>query len=140
MASPTETSLLHLLHRAVQVGTDRFAKGLGETGLTARQLVILKAIEANDGASQTAIVEITGVDRSTMADIARRLMKRHLISRKRTKEDARAYALALTDAGRRVVQQAEPVLRAVEKDMLAAIPVKERAAWLETLRAVAVVV
>ena len=32
MAFPTETSLLHLLHRAVQVGTDRFAKGLARPG------------------------------------------------------------------------------------------------------------
>lgn len=137
MAANAEKSLLHLLHRAIQVGTDRFAQALGDIDLTARQLVILKAIEVNGGASQIAIVEITGVDRSTMADIARRLLKRHLISRKRTKEDARAYALTLTDAGRRAIQEADPVLRAVEKEMLAAIPAKERAVWLNTLKAVA---
>ncbi len=140
MAFPTETSLLHLLHRAVQVGTDRFARGLGETGLTARQLVILKAIEANVGASQTAIVEITGVDRSTMADIARRLMKRHLIHESGPRKMRGLTRSRLPMRVAALVQQAEPVLRAVEKDMLAAIPVKERAAWLETLRAVAVVV
>ena len=49
------------------------------------------------------------------------------------------YCLSLTDESRRALQQAEPVLRAVEKDMLAAIPAKERAEWMETLRAVAMV-
>jgi DNA-binding MarR family transcriptional regulator len=137
MASNGEKSLLHLLHRAIQAGTDRFAKALAGSDLTARQLVILKAIEANDSASQTAVVGITGVDRSTLADIVRRLVKRRLISRKRTKEDARAYALTLTDAGRRAIQEADPVLRAVEKEMLAAIPAKERAVWLNTLKTVA---
>ena len=82
-------------------------------------------------------MDVTGVDRSTLADIVRRLVKRRLISRKRTKEDARAYALTLTDAGRRAIQEADPVLRAVEKEMLAAIPAKERAVWLNTLKAVA---
>ena len=137
MAPNGEKSLLHLLHRAIQAGTDRFAKALDGSDLTARQLVILKAIDANDSASQTAIVDVTGVDRSTLADIVRRLVKRRLISRKRTKEDARAYALTLTDAGRRAIQEADPVLRAVEKEMLAAIPAKERAVWLNTLKAVA---
>jgi MarR family transcriptional regulator, temperature-dependent positive regulator of motility len=137
MACTSEKSLLHLLHRAVQVGTDRFAKKLGDSGLTARQLVILKAIEANDGASQIAIVDITGVDRSTLADVVQRLLKRRLISRKRTKEDARAYALTHTEEGRRAIAQAEPILRTVERDMLAAIPAKQRSEWLESLRAVA---
>jgi MarR family transcriptional regulator, temperature-dependent positive regulator of motility len=137
MASTSEKSLLHLLHRAVQVGTDRFAKELGDSGLTARQLVVLKTIVANDGASQTGVVDITGIDRSTLADIVQRLLKRRLISRKRTKEDARAYALTLTEEGRRAVAMAEPILRTVERDMLAVIPAKQRSEWLETLRTIA---
>ena len=137
MSASSEKSLLHLLHRAVQVGTDRFARELGESGLTARQLVILKTIAVNEGASQTAIVDITGVDRSTMADIVQRLSKRRLISRQRTKEDARAYALAVTEAGQRAISAADPILRQVERDMLAAIPAKQRSDWLEMLKAVA---
>ena len=84
LASAPEKSLLHLLHRAVQVGTDRFATALGDNGLTARQLVILKAIAANDGASQTVLVDITGVDRSTLADMMKRLINHKLVARKRS--------------------------------------------------------
>jgi MarR family transcriptional regulator, temperature-dependent positive regulator of motility len=134
MATSSDLSLLHLLHRAVQNGTDRFARELGGTELTTRQLIVLKAIQDNAGLSQTALVDITGVDRSTLADMVHRLSKHGMVSRKRTKEDARAYAVTLTDAGRRAVATAEPILRAVEKNMLSAIPVKQRSDWLDALR------
>ena len=133
MATANDSSLLHLLHRAMQVGTERFARELGDTDLTARQLVILKAIAANEGASQTAIVNLTGVDRSTLADVVKRLLQRRLLARKRSKADARAYQLTLTDDGRAAVAQAEPILKAVEKQLLAAIPAKQRAELLTML-------
>jgi DNA-binding MarR family transcriptional regulator len=122
----------------MQLGTEKFATALGDTDLTARQLVILQAVLANEGASQTAIVGITGVDRSTLAEIIRRLVGRRLIARKRSKQDARAYILTLTDAGRNAVKKAEPVLLDVEKDILAAIPAKERSALLGALKSIAV--
>ena len=65
--------------------------------------MILKAIAANEGASQTAIVDLTGVDRSTLADVVKRLLQRRLLARKRSKADARAYQLTLTDDGRTAV-------------------------------------
>jgi DNA-binding MarR family transcriptional regulator len=135
MASSPELSLLHLLHRTVQNGTDRFARALGEIELTTRQLIVLKAIQDNAGLNQTAVVDLTGVDRSTLADIVRRLSMRGLISRRRRKEDARAYVLTLTAAGRQAIVAAEPILRAVEKDMLSAIPAKQRVDLLDALRA-----
>ncbi|MFZ1102753.1 MAG: helix-turn-helix domain-containing protein, partial [Hyphomicrobiaceae bacterium] len=39
----------------------------------------------------------TGIDRSTLADIVRRLTRKGLLQRCRTNEDARAYAVRLTD-------------------------------------------
>ena len=123
----------------MQVGTERFARELGDTDLTARQLVVLKAIAANNGASQTAVVNITGVDRSTLADVVRRLLKRRLIARKRSKRDARAYELTLTDDGSKAVAHAEPILKAVEKQMLASVPTKQRADFLAMLEALATV-
>ena len=119
-----QPSLIHLLHRASQVAEDRLTRELGDVDVTPRQLAVLGAIEAHDGASQTDIVVATGVDRSTVADMVRRLLKRGLVSRKRTMDDARAYAVQLTNAGRRVLAKAEPVMQRVEAELL---PVKKRA-------------
>ena len=71
-----QPSLIHLLHRASQVAEERLMRELGDVDATARQLAVLAAIEAHKGASQTDIVEATGVDRSTVADMVRRLLKR----------------------------------------------------------------
>ena len=73
MKFSTNTSLLHRLHRASQIATERFSSELGDAGLTPRQIIVLAAIAADEGASQTTIVEATGVDRSTLADIVKRL-------------------------------------------------------------------
>ena len=121
-----DSSLLHRLHRASQVATETLARGLGDADLTSRQIIVLAAIAAAEGPSQTAIVEATGVDRSTLADIVKRLLKRGLLSRRRTKEDARAYAVKLTDEGRRLLALARPVMARVEAELLEAIPAQKR--------------
>lgn len=118
--------LLALLHRANQMATERFAEATGQSGLTPRQVHVLSAIAAHDGASQTDLVNATGIDRSTMADIVRRLLRRQLIERRRTRNDARAYAVKLTDAGRRELARGQPLLDSVERNMLTKLPAKER--------------
>ena len=137
MAQTLNQSITHLLHRASQKATERFAKELGDSDLTARQLVVLAAIGAEDGLSQTDIVNATGIDRSTLADIARRLKERGLISRRRTKEDERAYAVTLTAAGRKALDTGAPVLERIEADLLATLPVKRRAELIAALGALA---
>ncbi len=133
MGQRLDQSITHLLHRANQTAAERFAKALGDNDLTARQLIVLAAIGAQDGMSQTDIVAATGIDRSTLADIARRLLKRGLIARRRTKKDARAYAVSLTAAGRKDLASSMPILEGVEADLLAAMSVKRRADLIAAL-------
>lgn len=128
-------SLLHRLHRASQIASDRFARELGDSTLTVRQLIVLSAIAANESASQTAIVEATGIDRSTLADIVKRLLMRGYLSRRRSKRDARAYAVRLTDEGRRILQSAAPVLQRVEADVMTSFPVRKREEFSDLLDA-----
>jgi DNA-binding MarR family transcriptional regulator len=117
-------SLLSLLHRANQIATERFASVMGDSDLTPRQIQVLAAIEANEGLSQTKIVELTGVDRSTLADIIKRLLKNKLVERRRSKEDARAYVVKLSAGGRQALAIGKPALATVEKGLL---PTKSRA-------------
>ena len=96
-------SITHLLHRIHQVATERFAKELGDSNLTTRQLAVLAVVGSEDGMSQTDIVAATGMDRSTMADIVRRLQQHGLIARRRSKVDSRAYVVTLTAAGQKAL-------------------------------------
>ena len=99
-------SPIHLLHRAGQCAGDIFHAEMKVDGLTPRQLAVLVTVAQNEGLSQTGLVERTGIDRSTLADIVRRMQRKGLLQRRRTKEDARAYAVKLTDEGRKALRTA----------------------------------
>src|SRR6185312_16697833 len=107
-------SPIHLLHRAGQCAGDIFHAETKDGDLTPRQLAVLVTVAQNEGLSQTGLVDRTGIDRSTLADIVRRLQRKGLLQRRRTKEDARAYAVKLTDEGRRVLRTAEPIAKKVD--------------------------
>ena len=115
-------SPIHLLHRAGQCAGDIFHAEMKVDGLTPRQLAVLVTVSNNEGLSQTGLVERTGIDRSTLADIVRRMQRKGLLQRRRTKEDARAYAVKLTDEGRRVLRTAEPLAKRVDDRILDALP------------------
>jgi DNA-binding MarR family transcriptional regulator len=130
-------SPIHLLHRAGQCAGDIFHAEMKDGDLTPRQLAVLVTVANNEGLSQTGLVDRTGIDRSTLADIVRRMQKKGLLQRRRTKEDARAYAVRLTDEGRRVLRTAEPLAKRVDERILEAIPAKQRDQFIEDLLAIA---
>ena len=73
---------------------------VGEDGPTPRQFAVLLSVHQNPGVSQTDLVRTTGIDRSTLTEILRRLGRRGLIRRERQPEDRRTNALHLTEDGR----------------------------------------
>ena len=129
-------SPLHMLHRASQCAGDVFHGEIGGDDLTPRQYAVLLTVSQNEGISQTGLVERTGVDRSTLADIVRRMLKKGLLQRRRTKEDARAYAVKLTEEGRRQLKMADPVSRRVDDRILDSLPAKQREQFLDDLSAI----
>jgi len=128
-----ERSPIHLLHRAGQCASDIFQGEVGEGDLTPRQYAVLVAVSQNEGVSQTLLVEKTGVDRSTLADIVRRMLKKGLLQRRRTKEDARAYAVKLTEDGWRVLRATDPLARRVDDKILGVLPNAQRERFLQDL-------
>ena len=95
---------------------------MGGGDLTPRQYAVLLDRSLNEGLSQTDLVENTGIDRSTLADIVRRMLKKGLLQRRRTKEDARAYAVKLTDEGWRALRAADPWPSRVDERILTVLP------------------
>src|SRR5215510_13240934 len=129
-------SPIHLLHRAGQCAGDIFQAEMKIEGLTPRQLAVLMTVSQNEGLSQTGLVERTGIDRSTLADIVRRMQRKGLLQRRRTREDARAYAVRLTDEGRKALRTAEPLARKVDDRILDALPDRQRDQFINGLMAI----
>lgn len=133
-ATAHELSTIHLLHRAGQCADELFAKKTGKTDLTPRQFAVLMSVAKSEDLSQTALVDATGIDRSTLADIVRRLVERGLLVRKRTKQDARMYAVRLSASGRHMVDAAVPGAIETNDTLLAALPVSQRSSFVSSLQ------
>ena len=126
-------SALHLLHRAGQRADELFADQVGQSDLTPRQFAVLRAVTMAEEPSQTDLVETTGIDRSTLADIVRRLVERGLVQRKRTRRDARMYAVRLTANGQAALKSAEPAAKKTDERLLSALSMQERDMFLKAL-------
>jgi DNA-binding MarR family transcriptional regulator len=127
----------HLIRRCAQYFGDLYAHEAGTSDLTKQQYTLLSALEHNDGVSQTALVDITGIDRSTLAEMVRRMLDKGLLSRERTEEDQRANAVAISQSGRKALRTARTASERAEKALLEALPLAERPRFVRLLAQVA---
>jgi MarR family transcriptional regulator, temperature-dependent positive regulator of motility len=123
----------HLLHRAQQRAEEVFAALLGHDHVTLRQFAVLAAVEERAGRTQTDLVRITGIDRSTLADMMARMERKGLIAREKSADDKRAKSVKLTGKGRTRLAEAAPHAIAADAALLDALPRNKRRAFLGTL-------
>ena len=127
----------HLIRRCQQFYGDLYAREAGSRELTKQQFILLCALEQHDGASQTTLVEITGIDRSTLAEMVRRMLEKGLLSRERTEEDQRANAVAISPSGRKALRAARNAADRAERALLDALPMPDRLKFIKSLSQIA---
>jgi DNA-binding MarR family transcriptional regulator len=127
----------HLLRRCNQYFGDLFGRETGDRDLTRQQYLVLAVLDQNDRASQTALVEATGIDRSTLAEMVRRMLVRGLLSRSRTQMDGRANEITITQAGRRILRSARLAAERAERALLDPLPPPERSRFVRSLALIA---
>jgi len=127
----------HLIRRCQQYFGDLYALEAGARELTPQQFTVLAALEHNEGVSQTALVEMTGIDRSTLAEMARRMVEKGLLSRERTEQDQRANAVAISPGGRKALRSARLAAERAERALLEALPASERPKFVKALAQIA---
>jgi DNA-binding MarR family transcriptional regulator len=127
---------LHLLHRVRQCAGELFQSEMAGINLTARQYVVLVAAAHQDGSSQQDIIDSTGIDRSTVSQVVQTMIRKGLLKRRRTREDARAYAITLTQYGRDVLKASEPIVGRIDEALVAALPASRATAFVESLRTI----
>jgi DNA-binding MarR family transcriptional regulator len=116
-----DRSIIHLLHRASQRASEIFAIETRDFDLTARQFAVLSTVAQHEGLSQTDLVRLTGIDRSTLADVVQRLLKRGIIQRERTMQDGRTYAVSLSAQGRELLDAIKPSVRRADRAVLSCL-------------------
>ncbi|NOU05319.1 MAG: MarR family transcriptional regulator [Hyphomicrobiaceae bacterium] len=120
-------SLIHTLHRANQIAHNAYHSRADKGAPTVRQVAVLQCLKWFEGIpSQTQMVGYTGIDRSTLADMVRRMMRAGFLTRRRTREDARAYAVSMTEHAEVTLKAANQHLLKAEADVLACLSQTER--------------
>ena len=127
----------HLLRLCWQHANDLFSQEPGAGDLTKPQFTVLSAVEQHDGISQTQLVALTKIDRSTLAEMLHRMLEKELVVRERTAEDARANALHIASSGKKALRTARAANERVEKGLLASLSAPDRARFIKLLAAVA---
>jgi DNA-binding MarR family transcriptional regulator len=121
-----ETSIAHLLHRAQQLAADLYVLP-NPSDLTLRQAAVLSVVAERQGVSQAEIVRLSGVDRSTLAEMMQRLERQGLVERSRNPDDTRANAVTLTPLGRMAEAAARARCSEVDRQLLDRLPARDRA-------------
>ena len=127
----------HLLHRVLQLALDIYAEETGKGALTQRQYAVLAAASTVDGASQTDLVNMTGIDRSTLADMVARMIEKGWLGRERSKTDARAKTVRLTEKGKHALEEIAPKVAAADERILSYLVASRRSGFISALGALA---
>lgn len=129
-----DRSLAYLLHRAEQLATETFSKELAKLDLTRPQFTLMLTISLNPKLSQKEISALTGLDQSTLGNIAARLEERGLLARSRKPGSPRGFMLALTRKGNNRLEKARTLAANVDRKLLHAVPQDERRIVLGALQ------
>jgi DNA-binding MarR family transcriptional regulator len=107
-----------LLRRAHQISAAVFEDECRSVGLTPAQFGVLSVLQASAGLGQSSLARGLGFDKVTVLRVLRGLEARGLIVRTPAAISRRSLAIALSDAGRALLLQAqEPVERAYQRLM-----------------------
>ena len=128
-----ERSVIHLLHRANQIAEICFVDGAEDSSMTPRQFAVISAVARDPNISQTGLVAATGIDRSTLADLVARLVKKGLLARRRCRHDARAYAIRLTPEATVLFDRLSDQAARADERLLDQLPARERTELIDIL-------
>ena len=124
----------HLIRRALKRAYDIFVEELGNAGLTPPQFTVMITVYQNPGMNQNDLVRETGSDRSTVAELVSRLVKRGYLTRRRTPRDQRANRVYVSLEGTRVLRDCLPAVVRAEDRIIEPIPVEYRSTIIAGLQ------
>src|SRR4051794_20646232 len=83
--------------------------------------------------TQTELAQAVGLDKTTMVATVDELEKAGLAERRPSAHDRRARVIAVTDAGRKMVEAGEKVVADKQDEILASLPADQRKVLLDAL-------
>jgi DNA-binding MarR family transcriptional regulator len=125
----------YLIRRAQQAHVSVWMREVS-TSVTSVQFGVLATVASSPGISQRELGDRLGLDRSTSAEVTRRLEKRGLVERSRTAGDRRTNELYLTADGTAELARLTPGVRRVDAVLTSALSIEDRHELERLLRAI----
>jgi len=115
-----------------------FRRQIAEHGLTPDQFTILRWLhEHPDGLTQRALADLMSSDPNTITSVLTRMEDGNLIARAAHEHDRRCHRIDLRPAGREIYARLQPLAVALQEEILSAIPLAQRAQFLDHLATLA---
>jgi MarR family transcriptional regulator, transcriptional regulator for hemolysin len=133
-SAPTRTvpDLSYLLTHTSHVLATQMTAAFTELGITPRgYCVLFHALETER--TQIELAAISDLDKTTMVVTVDELEKAGLAERRPSSADRRARIIAVTDAGRRAVDEGTQIADRVHRNVLDALPEEQRGVLMDAL-------
>jgi DNA-binding MarR family transcriptional regulator len=135
MAESNPPSLIYVIGRVNQGIQRRLRVQLKAKGLSIQEYTALSVLAARPALSNAQLARRALVAPQSMIEILAKLEQRKLITRATDPSHALIRRAELTPEGRKLLAEAEPAADAVERELLQHIPVRDRAATENALKA-----
>lgn len=115
----------YLIRRAQQAHVAAWTRVVS-TEISSVQYSILVVLDQLGEASQRELCDKVDLDRSTVADLVRRMEKHGLIERRRDPADARRNTVTLTTHGRAERMRLQPLVHEADRELTSHLTAEER--------------
>lgn len=124
----------YLVRRIRQISLALFAVAANGRDVTPQQYSVLRALDGHTALEQTRLCEVVALDRSTIASLLTRLECKGWVRRTPSAKHRRINDVSITQVGRRIREELEPVLDRVDNALFAPLSGEERKTLMVLLR------
>ncbi|CAK6501138.1 Transcriptional regulator HosA (plasmid) [Pantoea sp. Nvir] len=122
----------HLMRRLFLEHTSQWQQSLSE--LTKPQYAVLCAVDEQPGIEQMDLMEVSVSTKATLAELLLRMEKKGLVRREQGTYDRRRRHIYLTDAGKKVLEEAKPAAGRVDAAFLNRLSEQEQQELIRLLQ------
>jgi DNA-binding MarR family transcriptional regulator len=122
-----------LIRRLNQIHLALFFESCKEYAITPVQYGLLTTVSERPNLDQISLCAEVGVDRTTMADVLRRLEERGLVKREPKASDGRVKITNITAKGRRIMKEMYESMREAQVRFLAPLDPQKQILFIEMM-------
>ena len=124
----------HLLRRCQQISVAIFLDECRDyKDIKHLDYAVLKAVDALRGVDQITLAGSIAVDRTSIGRIVDRLEQKKLITRFKSKDDARVKCLRISQKGKNLLKKLDPIVQRVEQRIVEPLSAAQKGQFMEIL-------